>query len=181
MTVIRWLLLLAGLSALVIFQTGASSEFPLFGVGPQVALVVLCCWAIVRPPIETLVMIPLAGIGLGLLAFQGMPESVAALAPIGLAALSWRSWRDAKPDTSLALEWAVSIALVGAASVMHFTVHAIAVELDTSSVDWLAAVHTVMLSGVLGNMIIGAIVYWFVRIPTARIATQPAVARSAWN
>ena len=93
MSAIRWTLLLGLLFVLVVFQTAASPSFPIFGVGPHVVLIVLCCWAMVRPPTETLVMIPLAGVGLGLLAFQGMAESVAALAPIGLAALSWHAWR----------------------------------------------------------------------------------------
>ncbi len=179
MSALRWPLLLAGLFALVIFQTSASPSFPIFGVGPQVVLVALCCWAIVRPPVETLVMIPLAGIGLGLLAFQGMPESVAALAPIGVAALTWRSWKESRPFTPLALEWSVTMLLVGAASVLHFTAHAVAVELSTSGVNWLAALRTVMLGGVLGNIILGAVVYWLIRIPSSAAATVSARSRTA--
>lgn len=179
MNAIRWPLLLAGLFVLVIFQTSASPSFPIFGVGPQVVLVVLCCWAMVRPPIETLVMIPLAGIGLGLLAFQGMAESVAALAPIGFAALTRQLRRESRQTTPIALEWAMTIALIGVASILHFTTHAIAVELTTTGVNWLAALRTVMLGGLLGNMILGAVVYWFVRIPTAVAGSAPAPSRSA--
>ena len=178
MSAIRWLLLLLGLFALVVFQTSAGPSFPIFGVGPQVVLVALCCWAMVRPPVETLVMIPLAGIGLGLLAFQGMPESVAALAPIGFAALSRQLWRESHGSMPIALEWASTIALIGIASILHFTAHAIAVELTTTGVNWLAALRTVMLGGLLGNMILGAVVYWFVRIPTSG-AGSPAPSRSA--
>ena len=179
MGTIRWLLLLLGLLALVVFQTSAGPSFPIFGVGPQVVLVVLCCWAMVRPPIETLVLIPLAGIGLGLLAFQGMAESVAALAPIGVAALSRQLRRESHGSDLLALEWAATIVLVGVASILHFTAHAIAVELTTTGVNWLAALRTVMLGGLLGNMILGAVVYWFVRIPTSGIGSPPAPSRSA--
>jgi hypothetical protein len=179
MNLLRWLLLLGGLFVLVVFQTSASPSFPIFGVGPQIVLVTLCCWAMVRPPFETLVMIPLAGIGLGLLAFQGMAESVAALAPIGLAALTWHAWKESRAYTSLPLEWAVAIALVGAASILHFTAHAIAVELSTSGVNWLAALHGVVLGGLLGNMLLGAIVYWFVRIPTSGAASVSPSSRTA--
>ena len=94
-----------------------------------------------------------------------MPESVAALAPIGFAALSRQLRREAQGPSPLALEWAATIVLVGIASILHFTVHAIAVELTTTGVNWLAALRTVMLGGMLGNMILGAVVYWFVRIP----------------
>ena len=179
MSAIRWPLLLLGLFALVVFQTSAGPSFPIFGVGPQVVLVVLCCWAMIRPPIETLVMIPLAGIGLGLLAFQGMAESVAALAPIGFAALSRQLRQDSHGSPPLALEWAATIILIGIASILHFTAHAIAVELTTTGVNWLAALRTVMLGGLLGNMILGAAVYWFVRIPTSGAASSPTPTRSA--
>ena len=179
MSAIRWPLLLLGLFALVVFQTSAGPSFPIFGVGPQVVLVVLGCWAMVRPPIETLVMVPLAGVGLGLLAFQGMPESVAALAPIGFAALSRQLWQDARGPTPIALEWAATIVLIGVVSILHFTAHAIAVELTTTGVNWFAALRTVMLGGLLGNMILGAVVYWFIRIPTSGAASPPAPSRSA--
>ncbi|MYD53295.1 MAG: hypothetical protein F4W96_03170 [Chloroflexi bacterium] len=179
MSVIRWTLLLGLLFVLVVFQTAASPSFPIFGVGPHVVLIVLCCWAMVRPPTETLVMIPLAGVGLGLLAFQGMAESVAALAPIGLAALSWQAWKESRTHTPLALEWAATIVLVGAASILHFTAHAIAVELSTNGVNWLAALRTVMLGGLLGNILLGAIVYWFVRIPTSGAASMSTTPRTA--
>ena len=181
MSALRWTLLLAGLFALVVFQTSASPEFPLFGVGPQAVLIVICCWALVRPPIETLVMIPLAGIGLGLLAFQGMAESVAALAPIGLAALTWDAWQRERTPAPLAMEWLAVILLIGAATVLHFTVHAIAVELTTTGVNWLAALQTVLLGGVIGNMLVGAVVYWFVRIPTPRQPRQSSEPRTAFG
>ena len=177
---LRWALILTFLVVLVVFQTSASPSFPIFGVGPQIVLIVLCCWAMVRPPLETLVMIPLAGIGLGLLAFQGMPESVAALAPIGLAALIWRAWVEDRQYTPLILEWTMTILLVGVASVLHFTAHAIAVELTTSGVNWLTALRTVMLGGVLGNMLLGAVVYWFVRIPTSSATAAPTPSRTGW-
>ena len=97
----------------------------------------------VRPPIETLVMIPLAGIGLGLLAYQGMPESVAALAPVGLAALTWNLWKESHGPPLLPLEWAMTIVLLAVASILHFTAHAISVQLSTTGVNWIAALRTV--------------------------------------
>ncbi len=179
MSILRWLLLLSGLFVLVIFQTSAAPSFSILGVGPQIVLIVLCCWAIVRPPIETLVMVPIAGIGIGLLAFQGLAESVAALAPIGVAALTWRFNRNSRGHTPIALEWAATIVLIAIASIMHFTVHAIAVELTTTGVNWLAALRMVMLGGMLGNILLGAVVFWFVRVPTSNTGQIAASARSA--
>ncbi len=179
MHLLRWPLLLGGLFLLIVFQTSTSGSFAIFGVGPHLPLVLLCCWAIVRPPIETLVMIPLAGVGLGLLAYQGMAESVAALAPIGLAALTWNSSPASPRFTPIPLEWAMTIVLIGVATLLHFTAHAIAVEISTTGVNWIAALRTVMLGGLLGNMLVGAVVYWLVRIPTSGAASLAASSRSA--
>lgn len=179
MNLLRWPLLLGALFVLVVFQTSAGPSFVIFGVGPQVVLTVLCCWAMVRPPIETLVLLPLAGIGMGLLAFQGMAESVAALAPVGLAALSWHDWKRSRSYTPLPFEWAATIVLVGVATILHFTAHAIAVELTTTGVNWLAALRTVLLGGLLGNLLLGAVVYWLVRIPTSGEASTSTSPRTA--
>ena len=179
MGTLRWTLLLAGLFVLVMIQTSASPSFPIFGVGPQVVMVVLCCWAMVRPPVETLVLVPLAGVGLGLFAFQGMAESVGALAPIGVAALTRQHWQMVHGPTPVALEWAATLALIVIASILHFTAHAIAVELSTTGVNWLAALRTVMLGGLLGNVTLGAVIYWFVRIPTSPLNVQRSPSRSA--
>ena len=72
----------------------------------------------------------------------------------------------------------MTIVLIGAASILHFTAHAIAVELTTTGVNWLAALRTIMLGGVLGNMMLGAVVYWFVRIPTSGAAAVSVPSRS---
>ena len=179
MSILRWPLLLGGLFLLVIFQTSTSGAFAIFGVGPHLVLIMLCCWAIVRPPIETLTLIPLAGVGLGLLAYQGMAESVAALAPIGFAALTWNSASASGRSRSVAIEWAQTILLIGVATLLHFTAHAISVEISTTGVNWLAALRTVMLGGLLENVLVGAVVYWFVRIPTTAAASPGSSLRSA--
>ncbi|MXX81464.1 MAG: hypothetical protein F4Y69_10630 [Chloroflexi bacterium] len=178
MSILRWPLLLSGLFILVIFQTSTSEAFAIFGVGPQLVLIVLCCWAIVRPPVETLTMIPLAGVGLGLLAYQGMAESVAALAPIGFVALTWNSHSESPRSTAVAIEWARAILLIAVATLLHFAAHAIAVEISTTGVNWIAALRTVMLGSLLENVLVGAVIYWFVRIPTSGLASLGASTRS---
>ncbi len=178
----KWPLLLAGLFVLVIFQTSTAPAFPIFGVGPHLLLAVLCCWAIVREPREVLVLTPLAGIGMGLLAYQGLAVSVAAFTPIGLAAFWWSgrsrsSGRDlhlrAEP-TAWVWEWLVTIGVIAVCSALHFIAHAIAVELTTTSVDWVDAISGVLVGAVLGNMAVGAVVYWIVRLPTRRHVLEPA-------
>ena len=181
MLALRWSLLMLGAFVVVIFQTSASSSFPIFGVAPQLALVVLCCGALVRPTRETLTLIPLMGVGIGLLAYQGMPESVGALAPIGIAALSWHRWRQTSGRVTVATEWVAVILLTGLATILHFAAHAIAVELATSGADWLDALQTVLLRSTIGNMMLAAIVFWLVRLPSGSWSEREARRRSAYS
>ena len=148
----RWPILVAVVLALVLFQTSIAPLFEIFGVGPNLLLVSLCCLAILRDPQETMIAAPLAGLGMGLLAFQGIAESVAALAPIGFAALLWRG----DPDRP---HWLAALLLTAAASALHFVVLAVAVELGTTGVNWIEAVRDVMLPGVAVNLLLTLPVY----------------------
>ena len=142
---------------LVIAQTSFAPAFPLFGVGPNLLLAVLCCWAIERGPGEAAVAAAVSGILMGLLAFQGMAESVAALAPVAFAAL-W--WSQVRPNDGATAGWPASLALVAVASMLHFVALAVAVELETTGVNWLEAVRDVMLPSVAANSLIAVFAYW---------------------
>ena len=142
---------------LVIVQTSFAPAFPLFGVGPNLLLAVLCCWAIERGPGEAAAAVAVSGVLMGLLAFQGMAESVAALALVAFAAL-W--WQRARPNDGIIAGWPAALALTAAASVPHFAVLAVAVELETTGVNWLEAVRDVMLPGVAANILVAVVAYW---------------------
>lgn len=148
----RWPILAAVVFTLVLFQTSVAPLFEVFGVGPNLLLVSLCCLAILRDPREALVCAPLAGLGMGLLAFQGVAESVAALAPIGGAAMFWRGG----PNRPAFL---AALLLTALATALHFAVLAVAVELTTSGVNWLEAVRDVMLPGMAVNVLLAIPVY----------------------
>ena len=68
----KWLFLLSGLLGLVLLQVSAIPAFSLLGVAPNILLVVLACWAVVRNQTEAMVLIPIAGISIGLLTLQGI-------------------------------------------------------------------------------------------------------------
>jgi len=161
---------------LVIVQTSAAPAFPLLGVGPNLLLAVLCCWAVERPPGDAVFAVAVSGVLMGLLAFQGMTESVAAFAPIALAAV-WTE-RSRLPDRAV-LRWPVVIALAAAASFLHFIVLAVAVELETSGVNWIEAMRDVMLPGLAANAIVAAVVYWPARWTRAVLARPPRERRLA--
>lgn len=152
--------ILAASWLLVIVQTSTAPAFPLFGVGPNILLAALCCWAIERGPLETALAAAVSGILMGLLSFQGMAESVAALAPIALAAI-W--WSGARPRHGAAIGWPAAAVLAAAASALHFTAHAVAVELETTGVNWIEAVRDVMLPGAAADALIALALYWPLR------------------
>ncbi len=163
----RWPILVALVVLLVLFQTSIAPVFDVFGVGPNLLLVVLCCIALLRDPEEIVVAAPLAGVGMGLLAFQGLAVSVAALAPIAFAAMLW-SGQHSLP------RWLAVLLLIAFASVAHFGALAVAVEIETTGVNWVEAVRDVMLPSIVTNVVLGIPVYAVARILAApRRAAAP--------
>ena len=154
-------MLIAAVVGLVLLQTSAAPAFSIFGVGPNLLLVVLCCWLVVRGADDGFILVPLAGIGVGLLSFQGMAESVAALAPIVIGAALWTQFRHVHP-----FAWA--LALIAAATILHFLALAVAVQLETTGINWLEALRDVLLPTVLLNVILGVVIYWLIRLPSRR-------------
>ena len=157
----KWVLLIAGLVGLILLQVSAIPAFSLFGVAPNLLLVVLACWAVVRGQAEAMVLVPMAGIGIGLLTFQGMGESVAAFVPIVVIA-ALRTGLPARAE----YVWAVAVVIV--ATVVHFTTIAVSIEAEGSSIDWLAAVTDVLVPSIITNVVIALLVYWLIRLPTPK-------------
>lgn len=157
----KWLTLGVGMVGLVLLQTSAVPAFELLGVAPNVVLVVLVCWVVVRGQSEAMVLVPLAGITIGLLSFQGMGESVAAFMPIVLLATLRRAM---EPRS----EYVWTLAIVIVATALHFVALAVAIEVEGSSIDWLAAATDVLVPSVLVNLLLALLVYWLVRLPTPR-------------
>ena len=155
----KWPPLILGTLALTLLQTSAVPAFELLGVAPNVLLVVLCCWAVVRDQREVLVLAPLAGLWLGVLSFQGMAESVAAFLPLVLIAALREHIR--APN-----EYAWALTVIIGATILHFFAIAVAIQIDGGQIAWLDTLTNVMVPNVLTNLFIGAIVYWLVRLPT---------------
>ena len=156
----KWPPLILGTLGLTLLQTSAIPAFELLGVAPNLLLVTLCCWAVVRDPREALLMVPLAGIWIGSLSNQGMAESVAAFVPLVVVA-SLRGPVIHPPN-----EYAWALAVIIVATLLHFFAVAAALQLEGASIDWVAAVTDVAVPSVLTNVFIGAVVYWLVRLPT---------------
>lgn len=148
----RWVLLIIAVFALTLLQTSFLPLFEFLGVGPNLLLVSLCCLAVLREPQETVIAVALAGILTGLMAFQGVAESVASLTPIAFAGMLWRG----EPGRST---WLAALTLTAAASALHFAALSVAVEFTTTGVNWLEAARDVMLPSVAVNLILAVPVY----------------------
>ncbi len=71
----------------VILQVAAAPSFNLLGVHADLPVVWLCCWAAVRGWEESILLIPVAGLGLGLLGREPLGASLLALLPV--LAIGW--------------------------------------------------------------------------------------------
>ena len=163
----KWTALILATLGLVLLQTSAAPAFELFGVAPNLLLVALCAWTVVRGNQEALVLIPVAGLGIGLLSFQGIPESIAAFVPIGLVAAL-------RPFLQPRIEFFWALAVTAAATILHFLAIALAVQIQGSSIDWFAAATDILVPSVLVNLLLGAAVYWLVRLPVDRVERMAA-------
>ena len=157
----KWPLLIAGVLGLTLLQTSVVPAFQLLGVGSNLLLVVMCCWVVVRGAEEGMALVPLAGLMLGLLSFQGLATSVAALLPIiVLAAL--------RPHLGVRTTFGWALAVVVAATLAHFIIIALVLALGGNNINWLSAVLDVLLPSVLVNLIIAIPVYWLIWLPSPR-------------
>ncbi len=162
----RWIVYAIGLLALTLLQTSAVPAFQLLGVGTNLILIVLCCWVVVRGQDEGFGLVPLAGIWMGLLSFQGLATSVAAFLPVIMLATLRR-------PLGVQSEFGWALALVVAATVAHFVVIALVLEIGGSAIDWFAVTTDVLLPTVLVNLVVAVPVYLLIRLPTPR--AKPAV------
>jgi rod shape-determining protein MreD len=83
---VRYYLAAAVLLVVIILQTSVVPAFSLLGAHPNVVLVLAVCWAMVRGQGEALVVVPMAGIGLGLVDGQPVGTALLALIPVVLLA-----------------------------------------------------------------------------------------------
>ena len=157
----KWLFLLVGILGLVLLQVSAIPAFSLLGVAPNILLVVLTCWAIVRNQTEAMVLVPIAGISIGLLTLQGIAESVAAFVPI-IMVTALR--RELGPRSEYV--WALAVVII--VTMLHFAAVAISIETSGSGIEWIAAMTDRLVPSIITNLATAVFVYWLIRLPTAR-------------
>ena len=153
---------------LALLQTSAAPAFDLFGVGPKLLLVTLCCWAVVRREQEALILVPLRGSG-SVCSRSRDSRCPGGVRPGGLFAAL-------RSKLALRSEFAWALTAVVAATIAHFLVLAVSLEVEGATIDWRAASVDVLLPSVLANALLALPLYWLVRLPTPRLAAARGAA-----
>ena len=155
----RYLLFVPIVLLVAVAQVATASYFPLLGVTANPLLVLLMCWAIVRGPRETMILIPLAGIFKDLITSDPVGASVLALLPVvPLAAL-----RERWPTES---DFLPTLAVVALASLCYYLLYMMVLTAVGDGPPWLQSPLRVVLPATLFNVLLTPILYLPVRWAT---------------
>ncbi|KPK21323.1 MAG: hypothetical protein AMJ76_02880 [Dehalococcoidia bacterium SM23_28_1] len=156
---VRYLLFVPLILFVALAQVATAPYFPLLGVTANPLLVLLMCWAVVRGPRETMVLIPLAGTFKDLITTDPVGVSVLALLPIvPLAAI-----RERQPTES---EFLATLAVVAVASLSYHLLYMMILTAVGDGPPWLQSPMRVLLPAALFNALITPIFYLSVRWAT---------------
>jgi rod shape-determining protein MreD len=138
-----------------IVQTASLPLFSVFGAHPNLVLILLVSWTIVRGRGEAMVLIPLAGLALGLLDSQPLGLHLLALVPLALLALA-HELRLMEADFLMAL------AIVFLATLAYEGVFLIVLRLTGESMDWWGNVSQLIIPAAIANTLLTPPVYGLV-------------------
>lgn len=135
------------------------------GVAPDLVLIFVACWAMVRGQREAMVIVPVAGVLRDLTTSDPVGTSVLALSPIVLLAAA----RDLRPMES---EFLPALAVVAAASLAYAVISMSVLTVIGDGVPWGAALLQVALPSMLVNALFAVIVYPTMRWLSPRPQTE---------
>ena len=150
-----------------ISQVAIMPAFSIFGVQPNLVIVLLVAWLAAREHLEALVLIPVAGFALGLLDSQPLGLAMLALAPLILLT-------DLKDLRLLDSDLLPAIALIMVAVVVYEGTIMVTLVLRGESVTWLANVTNVLVPAAIANALLLIPVYWLIRISSLDLRQRPA-------
>ncbi len=146
-----------------LLQIGAAPSFAFFSVHPDLPVVWLCCWAVVRGRQEAMALIPVAGLALGLAGSEPLGASLLALLPVaGLAALV--------EATPLRGRFLAAIAITAVCSILYTVVHALAGAAAGDGLGPPVNLLVVAPRAAALDMIAAALLFWPVRLAVGRRA-----------
>ena len=120
-------------------------SFPVLGAYPNLVLVLVVCWTVVRGQQEAMVVVPMGGLCLGLVGSQPVGVALLAAAPVVLLA-ELREARLTQSDLLLA------VALVLASSLVYEMVFLVILRVMGETVQWWGSFSRVILPTAIVNV-----------------------------
>ena len=149
----------------VLLQVAAAPYFPLAGAMANPLLVLLMCWAMVRGPRETMVLIPLTAVFKDLITNDPVGVSVLALLPIvALAAVRERHLTQS--------EFVPTAVVVAVASLCYHLVYMVVLTSLGQDIPWLQSPLRVLLPAALLDTVLTPLFYIPLRLVTTLTEIQ---------
>jgi len=158
--------LLATLVA-VLLQVSVMPAISVFGVHPNLVIVLLVAWMSVRGRRETLLLIPAAGLLQGLLDSQPLGLAMLALAPL-IIMTEVHELHLTESDLAPAL------ALVALATLVYETTILLSLAVTGDRIDWVASVRDVLVPAAIANALLLLPVYGLMRLASFDFSRRPA-------
>ena len=153
--------------AATLAQAAVLPEFSVFGVQPNLLIVVLVAWLSVRSKQEALPLIVIAGFSQGLLDSQPLGLAMLALAPL-IVMSEVREWKLVESDLLPA------ILLTVLATWAYEGVMLISLAVTGERVDWLSSLIDVLLPAAIANALLLLPVYGVMRFFRPELRPSPA-------
>ncbi len=148
----KYLIAFTGSFFAVVLAASVMPYVKVLGVAPDLVLIFVACWAMIRGQREAMVIVPVAGLLRDLTTSDPVGTSVLALSPIVLLAVV----RDLRPLES---DFLPALAVVAAASLAYAVVSMTVLTAVGNGVPWGTALLRVALPSMLVNPLFAAIVY----------------------
>jgi rod shape-determining protein MreD len=156
---------LIAIAVAALAQASVMPSFSIFGVQPNLVLVLLVAWLIVRPRREGLLLVPAAGLMVGLLDGQPLGLAMLALAPLVLLA-ELRDMRLVESDLLPA------VVIAGAGTLVYEGIVLLTLAVTGEQLDWLASVLDVLVPAAIANVLLVLPIYGLMRLASMDLRTR---------
>jgi rod shape-determining protein MreD len=138
-------------------QAAVLPSFSIFGVQPNLVLVLLVAWLIVRPRREGLLLVPAAGLMVGLLDGEPLGLAMLALAPLILMA-------EVHNLHLVESDLLPAVAVAAAGTLVYEAIVLVTLAVTGERLDWLASVLDVLVPAAIANALLLLPVYGLMRL-----------------
>lgn len=140
-----------------LFQVSVVPSFSIWGVQPNLLVILLVAWMAVRGRQEALILIPIGGLALGLLDAEPIGLAMLALSPLILLV-------DVREMRAIDSSLLPAVALVALATLSYESTFLVTLAVAGEQLDWLASTLDVLIPAMTANVLLLLPVYAIVRL-----------------